>query len=75
MKLIKNTFNCYFIEVLSTEHISIYKDFNGVYKGAIIPISFGLIKNSPTPVLEDLFQELRGELQERDRVEIEKMSP
>lgn len=72
MKLVKNTFNRYFLETNDVEVISLHKTFYGQYKGATIPISPKLIKNSPTPVLEDIFAEISAELQERDRQEIER---
>ena len=75
MKLIKNTFNRWFLETLADEPLSLHKDFFGNYKGATIPLSPKLIKNSPTPLLEDLWAEINMELQERDRAEIEKMNP
>ena len=75
MKLTKNTFNRYFLETLADEPVSLHKNWHGVYQGATIPLSPKLIKNSPTPVLEDIFQEIRVELMERDKEFVEKMKP
>ena len=72
MKLTKNTFNRWFLETLADEPVSLHKNWHGVYQGATIPLSPKLIKNSPTPVLEDIFAEINMELQMRDKAWVEK---
>ena len=75
MKLIKNTFNRYFLELSKQDTLTVHYGFFGDFKGATIPLNAELIKNAPTPLLEDLWAEINMVLQERDRAEVERMNP
>ena len=73
MKIVKTVHGVFFLSTNEVEPVTLTKNFFGKYTGAHVMIQdlAGLIKNSDSPVLEDLFAAVNSELQKRDKKTVE----